>query len=222
MPHVPVHGQRPSCFLFLTNCSSINKKSHHYRQLLCLFKKRPNNALIILKLFLLLFLGNDTEICHIAATDGKGNFNVYVMPNHGISAGASTINKLSVNNKGLVYNGPPVSTESLAEGVSKLLDWLKPRKPCIHLPHNGKSFDSKHLMKAWTTCGDLEEHSKMVMGFCDTLHVFRELLILTVSHVVRSPLLLTFWTLPILLIMHWLKCTCFKDWLQNLSAMIAS
>ena len=39
----------------------------------------------------------------------------------------------------------------------------------------GKSFDGKHLMKAWTTCGDLEEYHKVVMGFCDTLHVFRAL-----------------------------------------------
>ena len=120
-------------------------------------------------------LGNDAEICQIAATDGKEDFNVYVMPKHGISAGASAVNKLFVKDKGLIDNGQPVSTDSLAEGVSKLLDWLKPRKPCILLAHNGKSFDGKHLMKAWTTCGNLEEYRKVVTGFCDTLHVFREL-----------------------------------------------
>jgi len=30
-------------------------------------------------------------------------------------------------------------------------------------------------MKTWTTCGDLEEYRKVVMGVCDTLHVFKEL-----------------------------------------------
>jgi len=53
----------------------------------------------------LLFPRNDAEICQIAATDGREDFNVYVMPTHGISAGASAVNKLSVKNKGLVYNG---------------------------------------------------------------------------------------------------------------------
>ena len=41
------------------------------------------------------FLGNDAEICQIAATDGKDDVNVYVVAKHVISAGASAVNKLS-------------------------------------------------------------------------------------------------------------------------------
>ena len=120
-------------------------------------------------------LGNDAEICQIAATDGKDDFNVYVVPKHGISAGASAVNKLTVQNGILFYNGRPVSAVGLTEAVSKLLDWLKTRKPCVLLAHNGKAFDAKHLMKAWTTCGSYEEYCNVVMGFSDTFLVFREL-----------------------------------------------
>lgn len=104
---------------------------------------------MIIKLFLLLlFLGNDAEICQIAGTDAMGDVNVYVMPKHGISAGSSAVHILFVMNKGLVYNGQPVSTDSLAGGVSKFFDWLKTRKPYILLAQSGNSFDGKHLIKA--------------------------------------------------------------------------
>jgi len=120
---------------------------------------------MIIKLFLLLlFLGNDAEICQIAATDGMGDVNVYVMPKHGISAGSSAVHILFVMNKGLVYNGQPVSTDSLAGGVSKFFDWLKLRKPYILLAHSGKSFEGKHLIKAWITCGNLEEYPTLKCG----------------------------------------------------------
>lgn len=118
---------------------------------------------MIIKLFLLLlFPGNDAEICQIAATDAMGDINVYVMPKHGISAGSSTVHILFVMNKGLVYNGQP--TDSLAGGVSKFFDWLKARKPYILLAHSGKSFDGKHLIKAWITCGNLEEYPALKCG----------------------------------------------------------
>lgn len=70
---------------------------------------------------------------------------------------------------------PVSAVQSLTEAGSKLLDWLKARKPCVLLAHNGKGFDAKHLMKAWIACGSFEEYSKVVMGFSDTLLVFREL-----------------------------------------------
>ena len=76
------------------------------------------------------------------------DYRVYVMPKHGISAGSSAVHILFVMNKGLVYNGQPVSTDSLAGGVSKFFDWLKTRKPYTLLAQSGNSFDGKHLIKA--------------------------------------------------------------------------
>lgn len=64
---------------------------------------------------------------------------------------------------------------SLYNGLLKFLNWIKPKKPCLLLAHNAKSFDAKHLYKALTSCSKFDEFCEIALGFSDTLPAFREL-----------------------------------------------
>ncbi len=120
-------------------------------------------------------LGNDAEICQIAATDGQEEFNVYVIPQNGITPEASGVSKLSVINGILYHEKKPVTALSLADALAQFLTWLNKKAPCILLAHNVKTFDAKHLMKALSLCDNMEEFCQIVVGFSDTLPAFREL-----------------------------------------------
>lgn len=86
--------------------------------------------------------GDNAEICEIAAVEGNDQFRVYILPKCGITAGASAVNKLSVKDGVLFYDGRPVEATSLDNGLSKFLNWIEPKKPCLLLAHNAKSFDA--------------------------------------------------------------------------------
>jgi len=120
--------------------------------------------------------GNDTEILQIAATDGADAFEVYILPTSPISPSASSMNKLTFHQGILFYNSRPVRAVPLAEGLSQMISWLKPKSPCLLIAHNCKSFDSKHLVKALESTGVDKEFSAIVSGFSDTLPAFKELL----------------------------------------------
>ena len=77
--------------------------------------------------------------------------------------------------EGCFFDGQPVTAVTLAEGLLKLLTWLKSRKQSVLLAHNAKAFDAKHLLKAVSLCGLMDKFSELVVGFCDTLMAFREL-----------------------------------------------
>ena len=119
--------------------------------------------------------GNDAEICQIAATDGHEEFNVYVIPQNGITPEASAVNKLTVMHGVCYYERRPVKAFSLTEALAQFLTWLNKIVPCILLAHNAKNFDAKHLMKALPLCNNEEEFRQMIIGFSDTLPAFREL-----------------------------------------------
>lgn len=119
--------------------------------------------------------GNDAEVCQIAAIEGLDEFNVYAIPQHGISPGASAVNKLSVKHGVLFHDGQPVIAVRKSEALAQFLNWLKLKMPCVLLAHNAKAFDAKHLIKAVVSCDRMEEFNQMVLGFSDTLMAFREL-----------------------------------------------
>ena len=119
--------------------------------------------------------GDNAEICEIAAVEGNDQFRVYILPKCGITAGASAVNKLSVKHGVLFYDGRPVEATSLDNGLPKFLNWIEPKKTCLLLAHNAKSFDAKHLYKALTSCSKFDEFCEIVLGFSDTLPAFKEL-----------------------------------------------
>jgi len=53
---------------------------------------------------------------------------------------------------------------------------LNPKKPCLPLAHNAKSFDAKHLIRAVESNNLSDNFQEVVLGFSDTLAAFRELL----------------------------------------------
>lgn len=61
------------------------------------------------------------------------------------------------------------------DGLTKFLDCLKPKKPCLLLAHNAQGFDAKHLIEALTSCGQIDEFCQITVGFSDTLPAFREM-----------------------------------------------
>ena len=81
---------------------------------------------------------------------------------------ASAVNKLSIKHGVLYYDGRPVTATSLDDGLSKFLNWLKAKKPCLLLAHNAKSFDAKHCFKALASCGKIDEFCQIALGFSDT------------------------------------------------------
>lgn len=124
----------------------------------------------------ILSLGDNTEILQIAATDGINEFNTYVVPQHGISPAASAVNKLTFVHGTLFYNGRPVTAVKIVDAIRDLIDWLTPKKPCLLIAHNAKSFDAKHLIRAVESNNLSDDFQKVVLGFSDTLAAFRELL----------------------------------------------
>ena len=120
------------------------------------------------------FIAADTEICQIAATDGSDEFNVYIIPKRYITSGASAVNKLR-KKRGKLYNGKQrVDAVYLNQGLTRFLEWLTLRVPCLLIAHNGKSFDAKHLLNALASCNKSYEFSQKVLGFSDSLTAFRE------------------------------------------------
>ncbi|XP_068735654.1 uncharacterized protein [Montipora capricornis] len=95
---------------------------------------------------------NHAEICQLAAIHGTDEFNVYIIPSHGISPSAAAVNK-------------------------RFLDWLQCLKqPCLLFAHNAKLFDAKHLQRALEKSNQITRFQELVPGFCDTLPEFKEAL----------------------------------------------
>ena len=124
-----------------------------------------------------LFLSaNDAEICQLAAIHGTEQFNVYILPLHGITPTAAAVNRLSVSHGRLFYDGKPVTAVQLDVAMQQFLNWLQSlTEPCLLLAHNAKLFDAKHLLKALEMSSKTEQFSEVVVGFCDTLPAFKEL-----------------------------------------------
>ena len=131
---------------------------------------------VICKPNLFLFLSaNDAEICQFAAIYDTEQFNVYILPLHGITPTAAAVNKLSVRHGHLFYDGKPVTAVQLDVAMQKFLHWLQSlTEPCLLLLHNAKLFDATHLLKALKMSTKSDQFSEVVVAFCDTLPAFKE------------------------------------------------
>ncbi|XP_068704804.1 uncharacterized protein [Montipora foliosa] len=118
-----------------------------------------------------------TYVSELAAIHGTDEFNVYIIPSHRISPSAAAVNKLSVKNGHLFYDGRPVAAVQLAVAFDWFLDWLQSLKqPCLLFAHNAKLFDDKHLQRALEKSNQTTRFQELVPGFCDTLSAFKEVL----------------------------------------------
>ncbi|XP_074635829.1 maternal protein exuperantia-like [Acropora palmata] len=80
---------------------------------------------------------NNAEICQFAAIHGTEQFNVYILPLHEIMPTAAALNRLSVSQGGMFYEGKPVTAVQLDVAIQKFLNWLQSlTEPFLLLAHN--------------------------------------------------------------------------------------
>lgn len=123
------------------------------------------------------------DILQIAATpwlengDHGAEFNVYTFPIQRINPYAAKTNGFSVDGTSLCRYGEEVVAVSLQEGLRRFLEWLRSLGAAKKLLvcNNAQRFYSPILERHVDAQGLRAEFEDVVIGFSDTLGVFREL-----------------------------------------------
>ena len=72
------------------------------------------------------FLNNDIKICQIECIGpDKSTYNAYILPTSCISTHITSMTKLKIHGKLLLYNGQPVITVSLKDAPLGMLECMK-------------------------------------------------------------------------------------------------
>ncbi len=121
-----------------------------------------------------LLLARTSEILQIAASYGDKRFNMYMVPMQGISEGAKKITKMSFKHGVLYYNKEPVEAVYQHQGLAQFITFLSSVNNPILVGHNIKVFDLPILYNSMTDQMQ-NQFNKVVVGFLDTLFLFREL-----------------------------------------------
>ena len=99
------------------------------------------------------------------------------MPEKDITPGASQVTQLAVVRGRLCLKGKPVDSKSAKEGLKSFVEWLKAKEmPVILFAHNAKSFDCKRIICSLQKCDLLNSFQSCVVGFVDTLILFKAIL----------------------------------------------
>ena len=121
-------------------------------------------------------LSLDCDILQISAQHQDASFNVYILPNKRIEKGAADVTGLSLSHCQLFYKGVSVDSQSQETAVKRFLSWLGTLNGQLILyGHNCKAFDCPRLLKLLKIHGGLDGFTDKVLGFVDTLHLFRGL-----------------------------------------------
>ncbi|KAK0073328.1 hypothetical protein PV325_009895 [Microctonus aethiopoides] len=123
-------------------------------------------------------LGESAEICQTAASYRGQNFNSYIMPSRGITAEASRVAKLTLFEGEMFLENTRVETQAAKAAHLNFIDYLK--KFCgkmILAAHNGFRFDAPKILKASDKLGVLNEFLNIVIGFADSLEIFKKKLV---------------------------------------------
>lgn len=120
----------------------------------------------------------DSHITQIAALDEDSDeyFCTYVIPQKPISTQASKVTGLALNGTTLHHNGKAVKAVSIQEALQDLISFrgnLPSKKPKILVGHNIKSYDCPILMNALRNCNIEDRFEEEVIGFLDTMKLFR-------------------------------------------------
>ena len=119
----------------------------------------------------------DADIIQLSAVHDKDEFNVYILPEKRISAAASRVNQLTATQGRVFHKGKPVHAEGAKEALQKFVTWLKnKKKPVVLFAHNAKSFDSKCIIYSLKKYDLLSSFQDGVLGFVDTLTLFKTVL----------------------------------------------
>ena len=120
-------------------------------------------------------LDRSCDIIQLAAVCGEAVFNRYVMPNKTITPQAEIVTNFQVLNGQLYYKQAPVNAITIAQCVAEFIQWLQNdvRGAIVLVGHNCKVFDAPRLMNHIALTGNLSAFNNAVVGFCDTLPMFR-------------------------------------------------
>ena len=119
----------------------------------------------------------DADIIQLSAVHDKDEFDVYILPEKRISAAASRVHQLTATQGRLFHKGKPVLAEGAKEALQNFVTWLKDKKkPVVLFAHNAKSFDSKRIIYSLKKYDLLNSFQDCVLGFVDTLTLFKKVL----------------------------------------------
>ena len=119
---------------------------------------------------------NSGEIIELSATLNDNEFDQYALPKSDISDRSSQITSLRKIGNVLLYKGSPVDTVGMRECTLKFLDWLnKIDGKKILYGQNSKGCDSRMICKAFRDVNLEKEFGQSVLGYSDTLPLFRRL-----------------------------------------------
>lgn len=105
---------------------------------------------------------------------GDSKFNKYITPRSNIRPQVTEVHSLGNIASQLYYRGQPVPSFTLQSVLEELLAYLKNcHKPCILVAHNC-AFDAPRLVKAIRSKSLVDEFQKVIVGFVDTLPLFRK------------------------------------------------
>lgn len=126
-------------------------------------------------------LGTGVDILQIAAACNNQTFVQYVTPTRDVAPEAEAVNNLT-NRGGVlmkIISKDPLKLEELQtmrikQALQKFMAWLDVIGPCFLVGHN-VAFDKKHLLFHVEREGLLSGIKERVLGFIDTLPVYRRL-----------------------------------------------
>lgn len=117
------------------------------------------------------------EILQIAAQAGDNSFLVYVQPQNPIPDEASSVNNIEIIAGVLCYNKQPVPCLSIVTALQAFLAFLeKLQLPCLLVAHNA-TFDADIILRYIRKESMIQDFSKIIYGFVDTLQIFRKVLL---------------------------------------------
>ena len=118
----------------------------------------------------------DAEITQLSAVHGEDEFNMYILPGKPISLAASRVTHLTMNRGKLYHRGKPMKAVGLKEALENFMSWLQDMKEEILFAHNGRAFDSKRIVYSLLRHELLYPFQDSVIGFVDTLLLFKKVL----------------------------------------------
>jgi len=117
--------------------------------------------------------GYASHITQFAANGPNGTFNRYVKPKIPINDRASEITGIVYEDGQMFVHDQPVQSVTLDRCLEDFFSYLG-NKPCILVAHNAFNFDAVVLVNASVSAGFWRKMESSVVGFMDTLVLFRK------------------------------------------------
>ncbi|CAC5423129.1 unnamed protein product [Mytilus coruscus] len=118
----------------------------------------------------------NSHITQISATSDKGSLNTCILPKKPITPKAQEITGIKVEGSKMFCHDKEVKSVSIREALKIFLQFLAQYKENVIIGHKIKSYDIPVLFCALNYCSIMNEFSCSILGFLDTLQLFKSLL----------------------------------------------